>query len=88
MSDLILGNPDEINENEEIENEVEFTSDIDYITAAYFALSAVEGMDEMQHGKDSITQRRIRRIKRKALIIIDECLKSLYDEIIEETDED
>jgi len=85
MDDLILG--EETNEVE-TENEAVFTSDMDYITAAYFALAAVQDMDEMQHGKDSITQRRIRRIKRKALIIIDECLKSLYDEIIDETDED
>lgn len=83
MSDLILGDPNETNENEEIENEVEFTTDLDYITAAYFALSAIEGIDEMQFGRNSITQQRIKRIRRKALIIIDECLNSLYDEIID-----
>lgn len=74
---------------EELDLQVEFTSDLEYIQAAYFALSAVVDMDEMQYGRHSITQQRIKRIKRKALIIIDECLKSLYDEIIEETkDED
>ena len=70
---------------EEMDMEVEFTSDLEYIQAAYFALSAVEGMDELQYGKNSIIQQRIKRIKRKSLVIIDECLKSLYDEIIEET---
>jgi formyltetrahydrofolate synthetase len=87
MSEQIEEKKDET--PEELDLEVEFTSDLEYIQAAYFALSAVIDMDEMQFGKNSITQQRIKRIKRKALIIIDECLKSLYDEIIEETkDED
>lgn len=70
---------------EEQEFQVEFTSDLEYIQAAYFAISAVDDMDTAIMSKTD--ELRVKRIKRKALVIIDECLKCLYDEIIEGEDE-
>ena len=86
--DLVLGeeNLEKDQTIEEVEEVAfELTSDAEYIQAAYFALSAVEEIDTQIMSKQD--ELRIRRIKRKALVIIDECLKSLYDEIIEETEE-
>ena len=84
--DLVLGeeNLEQGQNIEEVEEvDIEMPSDLDYIQAAYFALSSVEDMDtQLMSKQDEI---RVKRIKRKALVIIDECLKSLYDEIIEET---
>jgi hypothetical protein len=90
--DLVVGE-ENLKEGEAVEQieEVEFelTSDLEYIQAAYFALAAIESLDldlmEARNKQDGI---RIRRIRRKALVIVDECLKSLYDEIIEETKEE
>ena len=67
---------------------VEFTTAGEYINSAYFALSAVAEMDEMQFGKDSVTQRRIKRIKRKSLRIIDICITEMYDELFENDEEE
>jgi hypothetical protein len=70
---------------EDLDLQVEFTSDLEYIQAAYFAISAVDDMDTAIMSKTD--ELRVKRIKRKALVIIDECLKCLYDEIIEGEDE-
>ncbi|CAB5217899.1 hypothetical protein UFOVP208_26 [uncultured Caudovirales phage] len=67
---------------------IEFTSASEYIASAYYALAAVLDMDEMQYGKDSIVQQRIKRIKRKSLKIIDICISEMYDELFENTDEE
>ena len=79
----------ESNETEMLEEGiVEFTTAGEYINSAYFALSAVAEMDEMQFGKDSVTQRRIKRIKRKSLRIIDICITEMYDELFENDEEE
>jgi hypothetical protein len=70
---------------EDLDLQVEFTSDLEYIQAAYFAISAVDDMDTAIMSKTD--ELRVKRIKRKALVIIDECLKCLYDEIIEGDEE-
>ena len=70
---------------EDLDLQVEFTSDLEYIQAAYFAISAIEDMDTAIMSKTD--ELRVKRIKRKALVIIDECLKCLYDEIIEGDEE-
>jgi hypothetical protein len=76
-------NDEKINEEEGVEDiYFETTSDLEYIQAAYFALSSVEDIDTAIMSKSD--EARVKRIKRKSLVIIDECLKTLYDEIIED----
>jgi len=80
-------NDEKINEEEGVEDMYfETTSDLEYIQAAYFALSSVEDIDTAIMSKSD--EARVRRIKRKSLVIIDECLKTLYDEIIEDDSAD
>jgi len=80
-------NDEKINEEEGVEDiYFETTSDLEYIQAAYFALSSVEDIDTAIMSKSD--EARVRRIKRKSLVIIDECLKTLYDEIIEDDSAD
>jgi len=64
---------------------VEFTSAGDYINSAYFALSAVEDIDTAIISKED--EKRIKRIKRKSIKIIDICITEMYDELFD-TDED
>lgn len=77
--------------NEELETEledeieVETTTRSDYITAAYFAISSVEGMDtQIMTREDS---KRIKRIIRKSIKIIDDCISEMHDELFEEDEE-
>lgn len=64
---------------------VEFTTREDYIGCAYNAIAAVEGLDTgMMNKTDAL---RIKRIIRKSLRIIDECVNEMYDELFED-DED
>lgn len=65
---------------------IEFTTCADYITSAYFAISAVDDMDTAIMSKQD--ELRIKRIRRKAIKIIDSCLGDLYDELFEEEVED
>ena len=48
------------------EGMVEFTSAVDYINSAYFALSAVEDIDTAIISKED--EKRIKRIKRKSIL--------------------
>lgn len=61
--------------------EVEYVdySEIDYISAAYYALDAVEGSNPMT--KEG--QRQAARIRRKCLRIIDHCITELYDQLFD-----
>jgi len=70
---------------EEIEGIIEFTTREEYISGAYYSISAVDGMDELLMSKEDA--RRIRRIRRKCLRIIDECVNEMFDELFE-SDED
>lgn len=87
--DLVLGE-ENLTNGETVEGvedaEIIFTSDLEYIQAAYFALAAIEDYDTALMSKQD--EIRVRRIKRKSLVIIDECLRCMYDEIIEETKDD
>jgi len=66
--------------------EVELTTRSEYIAAAFNSLAAVGDFDpQIMNGAD---QARIKRIKRKALRIIDACLCEMYDEIFEDDEED
>jgi len=64
---------------------VEFTTAGDYINSAYFALSAVEDIDTAIISKEA--EKRIKRIKRKSIKIIDIFITEMYDELFD-TDED
>ena len=64
---------------------VEFTTREDYIGCAYNAIAAVEGLDTgMMNKTDAL---RVKRIIRKSLRIIDQCVNEMYDELFED-DED
>lgn len=65
---------------------VEFTSASEYINSAYFALSAVEDIDTAIISKED--EKRIKRIKRKSIKIIDICITEMYDELFENDEED
>ena len=76
---------EELEEELEEEVEVETTTRSDYITAAYFAISSVEGMDtQIMTREDS---KRIKRIIRKSIKIIDDCISEMHDELFEEDEE-
>lgn len=64
---------------------VEFTTREDYIACAYYSISSVEGLDTgMMNKTDAL---RVKRIIRKSLRIIDQCVNEMYDELFED-DED
>lgn len=64
------------------EIEVEYTSRLDYINASVMSLGAVGELDPMIMSK--MDEQRIKRIRRKALRIIDECLSEMYDELFDD----
>ena len=72
-------------EEEEMEMVVEYTHAIEYIQAAYFALSSVDDMDVAIMNKSD--EQRIKRIRRKSIRIIDECLNDMYSELFEDDEE-
>jgi len=76
---------DEKETPEEVEGIIEFTTREEYISGAFYSISAVDGMDELLMSKEDA--RRIRRIRRKCLRIIDECVNEMFDELFE-IDED
>jgi hypothetical protein len=72
-------------EDEEMEMVMEYTHAIEYIQAAYFALSSVDDMDVAIMNKSD--EQRIKRIRRKSIRIIDECLNEMYSELFEDDEE-
>lgn len=81
-----IDKPEESGEpTEELDGYIEFTSASEYINSAYFAMSAVDDIDTAIISKED--EKRIRRIKRKSIKIIDICISEMYDELFE-TDED
>jgi hypothetical protein len=54
----------------------------DYIASAFQALSAVDDMDTAIMSKAD--EMRIKRIKRKSILIIENCIDELYSEIFED----
>lgn len=65
---------------------IEYTTRSDYISAAYFAISSVEGIDTQIMSKEDA--KRIKRIIRKSIMIIDDCISEMYDELYEEDAEE
>lgn len=72
-------------EEEEIEMVMEYTHAIEYIQAAYFALSSVDDIDVAIMNKSD--EQRIKRIRRKSIRIIDECLNDMYSELFDDDEE-
>jgi hypothetical protein len=67
------------------EGEIIFTTTAEYIQGASVALATVSELDPMIMNKSD--ELRVKRIKRKAIKIIDICISEMYDELFE-TDED
>lgn len=74
--DLILGGT-EGEESHEEELEYEYTTRTEAIHCATAAISAASEMTIMT----KLDERRIQRIKRKSLRIIDKCIGEIYDEL-------
>ena len=73
-------------EIEEQEATFEFSATIDYISGSYMALNAISEIDTALLNKEE--ERRIKRIRRKSLKIIDLCISEYYVELFEDEDED
>lgn len=76
---------EETEESSEIVD-VEYTTRTDYISCAYYAISSVEGLDTGIMTKEDA--KRIKRIMRKSLRIIDDCINEMHDELFEEDTEE
>jgi hypothetical protein len=73
-------------EEPEEEIEVELTSRADCISSSYNSILAVAEFDvAIMSKKDA---QRVRRIRRKALRIIDECMSEMYSEMFDDDEED
>jgi hypothetical protein len=82
--DLIIGDSEQTPEEmqEYIISESEY---LEYIQAAYFAISSVEDIDlDMEAAYNKQSANRIKRIKRKSIRIIDFCLNELYNDLFDE----
>jgi len=79
--DLVIGSEESADNSEGLEHfeYVEY-SEMDYITAAYYALDAAESSNPMT--KEG--QRQMARIRRKCLRIIDHCITELYDQLFDD----
>jgi len=79
--ELVIGSeaPADNSEGFEQIEYVDFT-EMDYITAAYYALDAAESSNPMT--KEG--QRQMARIRRKCLRIIDHCITELYDQLFDD----
>ncbi len=74
----------ELEQEEEILYE-EATTDIEYIGASYNALQSTLLIDTALMSKEDA--KRVHRIRRRSLRIIDHCLGILYDELFDEETE-
>lgn len=70
-------------EEQEIEMEIESYGAMEYIQAAYFALSAVEDVD-VEILPSEAQKQRIRKIKFKSIRIIEACISELYTDLFDE----
>jgi hypothetical protein len=75
-----------IEEIKEIEEtfDFEYTTRMDYVSCAYYAISAVEGIDLLLLTKEE--SRKIKGILRKSIKIIESCITEMHDELFEESD--
>ncbi len=77
-----------MNNELEVEEEIlyeEATTTFEYIRASYNALQSVTDMDTALMSKEDA--KRVHRIRRRSLRIIDHCIGILYDELFDEDTE-
>jgi len=77
--------PEEIEQEQVPEVDVEYTTRADYISCAYYAIASVEGLDTGIMTKEDA--KRIKRILRKSLRIIDDCINEMHDELFEDEED-
>jgi hypothetical protein len=80
MSEEKEPTPEEIKEIEET-FEFEYTTRADYVSCAYYAISAVEGIDLLLLTKDEA--KKIKRILKNSIRIIESCITEMHDELFE-----
>ena len=69
-----------VQENE-LDLQVDFTTAHDYIASAFQAMAAVSDIDTALMSKTD--EMRVKRIRRKSLLILENCIDELYNEIFE-----
>lgn len=76
-----------VEEIKEIEEtfDFEYTTRTDYVSCAYYAISAVEGIDLLLLTKDEA--KKIKKILKKSLRIIESCVSEMHDELFEDEEE-
>ena len=76
-----------IEEIKEIEEtfDFEYTTRTDYVSCAYYAISAVEGIDLLLLTKDEA--KKIKKILKKSIRIIESCINEMHDELFEDEEE-
>jgi hypothetical protein len=75
---------EEIKEIEET-FDFEYTTRMDYVSCAYYSISAVEGIDLLLLTKDEA--KKIKKIIKKAIRIIDSCINEMHDELFEDEED-
>lgn len=85
MDEQLEPMPEEIQQEEVPELDVEYTTRADYIACAFYAISSVEGLDTGIMTKEDA--KRIKRILRKSLRIIDDCINEMHDELFEDEED-
>lgn len=75
---------EEIKEIEE-NFDFEYTTRMDYVSCAYYSISAVEGIDLLLLTKDEA--RKIKKIIKKSIRIIESCINEMHDELFEDEEE-
>lgn len=76
--------PDKDAQDEQMEFAMEFTSNIEYLSGAFYAISAVGELDPM-----SIEGRAMKnRILFRCLKIIDSCVGEMYEELFDPAKDD
>ena len=71
---------------EEEQGLVEFTSNSDYISASTNCLYVLNDIDTLLLSKED--EKSVKRIRRKALKVMDICLSEMYDELFDGDEED
>jgi galactitol-specific phosphotransferase system IIB component len=75
---------EEIKEIEET-FDFEYTTRMDYVSCAYYSISAVEGIDLLLLTKDEA--RKIKKIIKKSIRIIESCINEMHDELFEDEED-
>lgn len=84
MSEEKEPTPEEIKDIEE-NFEFEYTTRTDYVSCAYYSISAVEGIDLLLLTKDEA--RKIKKIIKKSIRIIESCINEMHDELFEDEED-